>query len=135
MTTETKIIENLIDVGWSRETAAGMFDCMIVNERNLCGWGERRWAQFIDWASANERNPFSIEGQIAYVNYTLRNNYEGIGIALRATKTREEAREAFKPYCNQITRARFLTLEEAKARGYEDAGNPELRGNNGAPNA
>jgi hypothetical protein len=36
---------------------------------------------------------------------------------------REEAREAFKPYMG----VPFLTLVEAKASGYEDAGNPELR--------
>lgn len=44
---------------------------------------------------------------------------------------RDEAREAFKPYMG----VPFLTLVEAKASGYEDAGNPELRDNNGAPNA
>jgi hypothetical protein len=102
MTIETKAIESLFLKGWTVEQAEGIFSCLASDSDplNICGLEGSRLNQMLDWCGLYERDPKSLEGQIGYLDYALRNTYSEIGDAIKATKTPEEAAQAFKPLCN-----------------------------------
>jgi hypothetical protein len=86
-----------------------------------------RWERYVDWVSSVERNVNYPSAALAYLDYELRNSFESLGTELRKATRLDTALAAIAPYWGRPVKVRFLTLEEARQRGYTDPGNPELR--------
>jgi Phage tail lysozyme len=116
----------LLDNGWTEEQAQE-----LISSLNLVG-GPRYWKpeyrqKLHDWCSAHEKDQTTIEGQLDFIAYELRNSYQMIGNALDKAQTVEEAKEAVELFVRLISAGvRWLTADEAKAIAYQDSGNPEL---------
>lgn len=112
---------------WKDDQALALLDSL-----NLTG-GRPKWKQehierLHDWCSAHEKKPNTLEGQLSFVGYQLLNTHEGIGRELYKAKTYDQAKEVVEPYVRLLSEpVRWLTPEEAKAMGYQDEGNLELK--------
>jgi hypothetical protein len=68
------------------------------------------------------------EGKPEQCRSATRLRHQGIGQELSKAKTYDKAKEAVEPFVKLIGEpdVRWLIVEEAKASGYDDPGNPEL---------
>ena len=63
----------------------------------LCQWHEGRWDRLNSYCNEHGYDPSSIEGQVAYMDYELQNNYPGVYDKLMSVDdTIEGAKEASK---------------------------------------
>ena len=58
--------------------------------------------EYLDWASANERDHAAIETQMRFIDYELRNAFWRVGNAVAAAKTAAEASKAFAVYADRL---------------------------------
>jgi Phage tail lysozyme len=111
--------EYLMGLGWSREAANGICDHLTLTEKplNICRWQGERLSKMLDWCSAREMGPSSLDAQLQHLHWELTNSYHKVGTAIRAAETVEEARKAFAPYSGahwvKEGEIRWLTQEEA----------------------
>jgi hypothetical protein len=76
--------------GWSAVQARALARLMDGDPSWKPEWRNR----LADWCSANEKS--GMEGQAAFLSYTLRNTHDSIGTKLMATETEEQAETALK---------------------------------------
>jgi hypothetical protein len=124
--TRDECITYLKRLGWGPEAAQGIV-AHLDTESTRGMIPTDRWGLFCDWASAHERKREYHSTALAFLDYELRNPREAIGRELDKAKTQADAAAAVAPYFGRRSAVRFLTLEEARERGYVDPGNPELR--------
>jgi hypothetical protein len=81
-------------------------------------WKDEHLKQLQTWCSAHGRDYKSIEGQLDFVAYELRNAHQDIGMALWRAKTVEEARSAVEPYVKALREDRewFLAFNPPSGR-------------------
>jgi len=69
---------SLLDQDWTEEQAQGLLDSL-----NLDGgtpkWKPEHLRRLHDWCSAHEKDPTTMEGQLDFIAYELRNCFQGIG--------------------------------------------------------
>ena len=123
-------IRNLDSHGyWKDDQALALLDSLKL-EGGRPKWRQEQIDRLHDWASERDhQDPSKVETQLSFVGYQLLNTHSGIGRELSKAQTYDNAREAVAPYVALISEpeVRWLTLEEAKATGYQDEGNPELK--------
>jgi hypothetical protein len=111
--------------GWSEPAARGIVAHLdLSSTRSMVPTA--RWDRYCDHCSSLERSKEYISSALAFLDYELRNSFERVGRALDKATTAEAAAAEVAAYFGRDG-ARWLTLEEAKATGYVDQGNPELR--------
>jgi hypothetical protein len=71
-------------LGWPPLAARAIADGMIMP-----AWKDEWHSRCADWCSAHEKE--GIAGMAGFLNWTLTNPYEGVGRALKAAATQEEA--------------------------------------------
>ena len=107
----------VFDQGWTEEHAKALLDSL-----GLTGgrphWKPEHLNKLQAWCSSRGKDHRSIEGQLEFVAYELRNAYQDIGLALRRAKTVEEARKAVEPYVRGLREDRewFVTFEPRRHR-------------------
>ena len=79
----------------------------LIDSLKLTG-GRPNWKQeyidrLHDWCSAHEKNPNTVDGQLAFVGYQLLNTHEGIGRELNRAQTYEQAQEVVEPYVKLLS--------------------------------
>ena len=99
---------------WSDDQALALLDSLKL-EGGRPKWKQEHIDRLHDWASAHEKKPNTIDGQLSFVGYQLLNTHEGIGRELSKAQTYDNAKEAVEPFVNLISEpVRWLTPEEAK---------------------
>jgi hypothetical protein len=79
--------------GWPEHAARA-----VANSIDAGKWSKERLGRFHDFCSMNERNRAYATSTLAFVDWELRNNYEGIGRELDAATTYEAALKSLTPY-------------------------------------
>jgi len=102
----------LFDQGWTEEHAKGLLDSLRLTG-GVPHWKPEQLQKLQDWCLDHGKDHKSIEGQLEFVAYELRNAYQDIGMILRRAKTVEEARTAVEPYVKSLLEDRewFLALQ------------------------
>lgn len=105
----------LIGRGWSPQAAAGIIGNLIqesgrgLNTRavhdngtgyGIAGWrdpqpGSGRRTNLFNYTRQNGLDPSSLQGQLSFLDHELRTSEAGVGNALRAARTPQEATRAF----------------------------------------
>ena len=108
----------LFDQGWTEEHAKGLLDSLRLTG-GVPQWKPEQLQKLQDWCLDHGRDHKSIEGQLEFVAYELRNAYQDIGMVLRRAKTVEEARTAVAPYVKSLLEDRewFLALQRRFDKG------------------
>jgi hypothetical protein len=79
----------------------------LVDSLKLTGgrpnWKQEHIDRLHDWASAHEKKPNTIDGQLSFVGYQLLNTHEGIGRELYRTQTYDQAKEVVGPFVRLIS--------------------------------
>ena len=91
----------LLDDGWTEEQAKGLLDCLGL-KGGVPDWKPEQLQKLRDWCSAQEKDPYTIEGQLEFIAHELCNAHEGIGMALKQAMTVEDARRAVEPYVRSL---------------------------------
>lgn len=110
----------LFDQGWTEEHAKGLLDCLRLTG-GVPHWKAEHLKKLEEWCSAHGKDYKSIEGQLDFVAYELRNAHQDIGMALRRAKTVEEARSAAEPYVRALREERqwFLAFNPRPDKGMQ----------------
>jgi|SRR6476661_1489469 len=91
----------LLDEGWSTEQTQALLDALKLRE-GIPDWKSEHLARFQRWCEAKGRDKNQKESQIEFVADDLLVSQEGIGIALKLSRTYEEAKAAVEPYVNSL---------------------------------
>src|SRR5262245_6020658 len=91
----------LLDNGWTEEQAKGLFDSLGL-KGGVPDWKPEQLQKLREWCFTHESDPNTIDGQLEFIGYELCNDYEDIGVALKQSKTVEEARRAVDPYVKAL---------------------------------
>ena len=91
----------LLDEGWSTEQAKALLDALMLRE-GIPDWKPQHLARFQRWCVAKGRDKNQIESQIEFVAEDLCDSHEAIGMALKLSRTVEEAKAAVEPYVNLL---------------------------------
>lgn len=123
--TEDSAATYLVNKGWPEVAAQAIVGHSgVAPTRSMVP--SARWERYVDWASASAKNLNYPSAALAFIDYELRNSFHGLGTDLMKATHLDTAMAAIAHYWGRPS-ARFLTLDEAKASGYSDRGNGELR--------
>jgi hypothetical protein len=102
----------VFDQGWTEEHAKGLLDSLKLTG-GVPHWKPEHLQKLQHWCSDHGKDNKSIEAQLDFVAYELRNAYQDIGMALRRAKTVDEARKAVDPYVRALREDRewFLAFK------------------------
>lgn len=93
------ILANIEHESGFRKDALGDYQGGQPTSYGLCQWHNSRWTGLNDYCSQNGYDPSSVEGQMAYLDYELRNKPEYSGVydkLMSVDDTIEGAKEASK---------------------------------------
>ena len=107
----------VFDRGWTAEHAKGLLDSLGLTG-GTPHWKQEHLKKLQAWCSNRGRDHRSIESQLEFVAYELRNAYQDIGMALRRAKTVEEAKRAVEPYVRELREDRewYMTFKPRSRR-------------------
>jgi hypothetical protein len=90
--------------GWTEQQAQGLVDSLKL-DGTIPNWKPEYLQRLHDWCSAHEKDPTTVEGQLDFIAYELRNCFEVIGRELDRAETKQAAIDAIEPYvrllCNE----------------------------------
>ncbi len=99
------------DAGWSPAQATGIV-ANLIHESNLdptalgdngesigiAQWQGPRRQKLLDYAQRNKLDPYSLEGQLQYINHEMQTAENKAGAMLRQAQNKERATQAFSRY-------------------------------------
>ena len=129
---EASVYEELVKLGYSRagicailanmqQESAG-FQLTAIGDGGrsfgLCQWHDGRWTNLNNFCEKNGLDPNTVQGQVAFLDYELKNNYSDLYNKLQnADDSQETAQELAKRWCTEFERP-----DEANQRAKERAG-------------
>ncbi len=134
---EASVYEELVKLGYSRagicailanmQQESAHFQLTAIGDGGssfgLCQWhdegnGRGRWTNLINFCEQNGLDPNTVQGQVAFLDYELKNDYSDLYNKLKnADDSQETAQELAKRWCIEFERPK-----NAQARANERAG-------------
>ena len=130
--TQASIYNELSKLGYSRAgicailanmQAESGFDLTAVGDGGtsfgLCQWHDSRWTDLNNYCAAHGLDPNTVEGQIAFLDYELQNNYPDFYNQLQnASDTQENAENLARTWCIDFERPAYATTRAEERAGY-----------------